>query len=103
MSEKSVCPVCKTKGIQAREKFVCCESYKVVKEGKEYVNMGCPFHIFYEQDFFQKGFKLKPQDIKAMIDEGKEFINRDGDKLMLDLAENHYTRIERKEKVYETL
>jgi len=88
----TVCPKCKKGTLKKGEKMVYCSGYKPKKEGNAWKNEGtCGFRIMYSNKVW--GSALSPVDIKKMVD-GETLTNQKGDKMILDLTTDYFTKIE---------
>jgi len=88
----SKCPLCQS-GVKLRKSddnkpsMVYCESYKLEKEGDNFVNKGtCDFHLNFKNKRFGE---LTTEQMKSLIG-GQKIANKKGDALELDLSNKEY-------------
>jgi hypothetical protein len=91
---KLICPLCGTGYLQARETQVFCSFYKIDKINDEYVNTGsCDFHIILKKAKFF-GRDITAKEVVDLIEKDKPIVNQKGDKLILDLTNENFLKIE---------
>jgi len=91
------CPVCQKGTIKRGEKFAYCSERKTEKRGNDFIDIGCPFKIYFDQTKVF-GEKLTPADIKKLLN-GETIVSRKGHKMTLDLEnKSYFTKIEFAEK-----
>jgi hypothetical protein len=96
------CPKCKNGNLKINEKMVYCENYKPKKnEQGEWINEGtCDFRILLHNKIWGN---ISRDEIKELVSKG-EVISKNGKmKMILDLENPYFTRIEFIEKEDEYL
>ena len=87
------CPKCQNGNLKKSEKMVYCENYKPKKsdDGK-WVNEGsCDFRIMLNNKIFGK---LTPQNVKDLVEKGEILSADKKKKLILDLENQYFCRVE---------
>jgi len=93
----TICPKCKKENLKKGEKMVYCAEYKPKKENDVWKNDGnCDFRINFANKVW--GSPLSAGDIKSLV-EGKTLTNKKGDKMVLDMDSEYFTKIEFAPKV----
>lgn len=88
----TLCPKCKKENVKKNDNSVYCAGYKPKKnEDGSWSNEGsCDFRVSLSNKVWKT--KLTPADVKKLID-GETLTNKKGDKMILDLTNQFFTKI----------